>query len=283
VRCIWRPRAAALRSRLLSAGRSSLAVRHAASQAAAAELLPSLSQASAPPRALSPPRTPGAARGAAAPRARKLTFNFGTMTGASLKPSAWGESARAPPLSTPQSALVDPSLPRVRPSRAADEVTYATQLVASSRGVARLRLLHTPSRSAPRAPPRRGVPGPLAAQPGACARLASALAAHLRGSDSLEELELGFCLPSRELAVIGAALPRCASLRRLSLAGAPLGDAGLRRLLDGLQGCPWLETLRVAGCGLSDASGQALATLIREHAHQRAYCDWRVSDALKLL
>jgi hypothetical protein len=105
---------------------------------------------------------------------------------------------------------------------------------------------------------------------------ASALATHLRGTDSLEELELGFCLPHRELGVVAAALPRCASLRRLSLAAAPLGDAGLRRLLDGLQAAPWVESLRLAGCGLSDASGQALATLIREHAHQRAYCDWRV-------
>ncbi len=155
-------------------------------------------------------------------------------------------------------------------------MAYATHLIATTRGVRRLRLLHTPARSAPRAPARRGVPGPLAHTPGACAALAAAIGAHMRGTDALAEFEMGFVLPAREMSVVGAALGRCATLRSLSFAGAPLGDALFMRLLDGLQASPRLEALCLEGCSLGDAAGAALACLLREHAHQRAYCDWRV-------
>jgi hypothetical protein len=142
--------------------------------------------------------------------------------------------------------------------------------------VRRLRLLHAPPRAHPRLTAASTVPHALARTPGASARLAAAIATHLRGSDSLCEFELGFALPPKDMAVIGTALGRCTPLRFLSFANARLGDGLLLRLLDGLQASPRIEALILEGCALSDASGAALACVIREHAHQRAYADWRV-------
>jgi hypothetical protein len=158
-------------------------------------------------------------------------------------------------------------------------VTLATHTIASARGVRRLRLLHTPPRAHPRLSAPSGVPQPLSRTPGAASRLAAAIATHLRGSDSLVEFELGFALPPKDMAIVGAAMSRCTTLRAVSFAGARLGDALLLRLLDGLQASPKLEALCLAGCALGDASGTALACVLREHAHQRAYADWRVRCA----
>ena len=179
-----------------------------------------------------------------------------------------------------------------------DDLAFATHQVGAARQVTRLRLLH--------AVPRHGLaaltdgssaslrgssakPGTLKPQPsqqlplclarshGGAQRFAAALVAHVKGNSQLNELELAFPLPSAALSALGAALPRGRHLRVVNLAGSRIGDAGLMRLLDGLQCCVALQSLSVAACDLTDAGGTALAGLLREHTHARDYDVWRRS------
>ena len=117
----------------------------------------------------------------------------------------------------------------------------------------------------------------LARSQGGAQRFAAALAAHLRHNTGLQEMELAFSLPPRALSTLGDALPRAGCLRVVSFAGSRLGDAGLMRLLDGLQSCVCLQSLSCARCELTDVGGQALAGLLREHTHAKDYDAWRAS------
>ena len=114
----------------------------------------------------------------------------------------------------------------------------------------------------------------LARSHGSAQRFAAALAAHLRHNTGLQEMELAFSLPPRALSTLGDALPRAGCLRVISFAGSRLGDAGLMRLLDGLQSCVCLQSLSCARCELTDVGGQALAGLLREAPLKKIRVRW---------
>ena len=178
-----------------------------------------------------------------------------------------------------------------------DDLAFATHQVGATRHVTRLRLLHAvprhgvaaltdtgPHRASGstqhgtlRPQPSQQLPLCMARSHGGAQRFAAALVAHVKGNGQLNELELAFPLPTATLSSLGVALPRAKHLRVVSLAGSRIGDAGLMRLLDGLQCCISLQSLSVASCDLTDAGGTALAGLLREHTHARDYDVWRRS------
>ena len=178
-----------------------------------------------------------------------------------------------------------------------DDLAFATHQVGATRHVTRLRLLHAVPRHGVAAltdtgghrtsgstqhgtlkpQPSQQLPLCMARSHGGAQRFAAALVAHVKGNVQLNELELAFPLPTATLSSLGVALPRARHLRVVSLAGSRIGDAGLMRLLDGLQCCIALQSLSVASCDLTDAGGTALAGLLREHTHARDYDVWRRS------
>ncbi|XP_004638005.1 ribonuclease inhibitor [Octodon degus] len=81
----------------------------------------------------------------------------------------------------------------------------------------------------------------------------------------IQSLSLPYCgLTETGCGVLPSVLPSMPTLRELRLSGNQLGDGGLRLLAEGLMGTQChLEKLQLDYCGLSDASCEPLASMLR--------------------
>ena len=104
-------------------------------------------------------------------------------------------------------------------------------------------------------------------------RLARCLAAQVRRSTTLVELELGADLGPAAMEILGKAIAGNVSLRRLSFADSNLGDTSFASLTHA--GASATTASRYTrGCALTDASGTAVGSILRAHASRRATVSW---------
>ena len=93
-------------------------------------------------------------------------------------------------------------------------------------------------------------------------RLARCLAAQVRRSTTLVELELGADLGPAAMEILGKAIAGNVSLRRLSFADSNLGDASFASLTHGLRENDAVREINLSGCALTDASGTAVGSIL---------------------
>ena len=105
-------------------------------------------------------------------------------------------------------------------------------------------------------------------------RLARCLAAQVRRSTTLVELELGADLGPAAMEILGKAIAGNVSLRRLSFADSNLGDTSFASLTHGLRENNAVREINLSGCALTDASGTAVGSILRAHASRRATVSW---------
>ena len=105
-------------------------------------------------------------------------------------------------------------------------------------------------------------------------RLARCLAAQVRRSTTLVELELGADLGPAAMEILGKAIAGNVSLRRLSFADSNLGDTSFASLTHGLRENDAVREINLSGCALTDASGTAVGSILRAHASRRATVSW---------
>lgn len=117
-------------------------------------------------------------------------------------------------------------------------------------------------------------------------QLSKAIAAVIRGhaagegqsrKGGLKELELGCSVGTHGLSRIGAAIAKGASLTRLNLTGARIGDAGFKLLASGIRANPSIAELVLSCCGLTDATAEAIAAVLRSHASRLAVARWQTN------
>ena len=65
------------------------------------------------------------------------------------------------------------------------------------------------------------------------------------------------------------------SLVRLSFADSNMGDASFGKLVNGLRNNTNIREINLSGCGLTDASGTAIGSILRAHASRRATANWQ--------
>lgn len=105
-------------------------------------------------------------------------------------------------------------------------------------------------------------------------RLGRCLAAQVRRSTTLVELEVGADLGPAAMEHLGKAIAGNVSLRRLSFADSNLGDASFASLMNGLRDNDAVRDIDLSGCALTDASGTAIGSILRAHASRRATVSW---------
>ena len=107
-----------------------------------------------------------------------------------------------------------------------------------------------------------------------CKKLGLAIAAQVKTSKTLLELEIGADLGPAGMEPIGKAIAANQSLLRLSFADSAMGDASFACVVDGLRANVNVKELDLSGCHLTDASGEAIGSIMRAHASRRAVSDW---------
>ena len=106
-------------------------------------------------------------------------------------------------------------------------------------------------------------------------RLPRMLELLVRRSKTLAELQIGFC-PSWDVGRrLAKSLAVNESLTTLSFAGSHMGDQTALQIISALKGHTKLEQLELACCSLTDASGVAIAGLIKAHASRRSVVTWQ--------
>ena len=106
-------------------------------------------------------------------------------------------------------------------------------------------------------------------------RLPRMLELLVRRSKNLAELQIGFC-PSWDVGRrLAKSLAVNESLTTLSFAGSHMGDQTALQIISALKGHTKLEQLELACCSLTDASGVAIAGLIKAHASRRSVVTWQ--------
>jgi hypothetical protein len=107
-----------------------------------------------------------------------------------------------------------------------------------------------------------------------CKKLGLAIAAQVKTSKTLLELEIGADLGPAGMEPIGKAIAANQSLLRLSFADSAMGDSSFACVVDGLRANVNVKELDLSGCHLTDASGEAIGSIMRAHASRRAVSDW---------
>ena len=107
-----------------------------------------------------------------------------------------------------------------------------------------------------------------------CKKLGMAIAAQVKTSKTLLELEIGADLGPAGMEPIGKAIAANQSLLRLSFADSAMGDSSFACVVDGLRANVNVKELDLSGCHLTDASGEAIGSIMRAHASRRAVSDW---------
>ena len=117
-------------------------------------------------------------------------------------------------------------------------------------------------------------------------QLSKAIAAVIRGracgegqprKGGIKELELGCSVGPHGLSRIGTAIARGHSLTRLTLTGARIGDAGFKLLATGIRANPCISELVLSCCGLTDATAESIAAVLRSHASKLAVARWQTN------
>ena len=104
-----------------------------------------------------------------------------------------------------------------------------------------------------------------------------AVAAQVKSSKTLLELEIGADLGPAGMEPIGKAIAANTSLLRLSFADSAMGDSSFAHVVDGLRANVNVKELDLSGCALTDASGEAIGSIMRAHASRRAVSDWEAN------
>ena len=112
-----------------------------------------------------------------------------------------------------------------------------------------------------------------------CRKLGACVGAQLKLSRTLMELEIGSNLGPGACEYIGKALAVNQSLVRLSFADSNMGDLSFGKLVNGLRNNTNIREINLSGCGLTDASGTAIGSILRAHASRRATATWQGSVA----
>ena len=110
-----------------------------------------------------------------------------------------------------------------------------------------------------------------------CKKLGLAVAAQVKSSKTLLELEIGADLGPAGMEPIGKAIAANTSLLRLSFADSAMGDSSFAGIVDGLRANVNVKELDLSGCALTDASGEAIGSIMRAHASRRAVSDWEAN------
>lgn len=110
-----------------------------------------------------------------------------------------------------------------------------------------------------------------------CKKLGLAVAAQVKSSKTLLELEIGADLGPAGMEPIGKAIAANTSLLRLSFADSAMGDSSFAHVVDGLRANVNVKELDLSGCALTDASGEAIGSIMRAHASRRAVSDWEAN------
>jgi len=108
-----------------------------------------------------------------------------------------------------------------------------------------------------------------------CRRLGHSVGSQLRLTRTLMELEIGTNLGPAACESIGKALAVNQCLIRLSFADSNMGDASFGKLVNGLRNNTYIREINLSGCGLTDASGTAIGSILRAHASRRATAQWQ--------
>lgn len=108
-----------------------------------------------------------------------------------------------------------------------------------------------------------------------CRKLGVAVGVQLKHTRTLMELEIGSNLGPMAMDAIGKALGSNVSLVRLSFADSNMGDASFGKLVNGLRNNTNIREINLSGCGLTDASGHAIGSILRAHASRRATANWQ--------
>ncbi len=123
----------------------------------------------------------------------------------------------------------------------------------------------------------------LLASPRVGESLGLALAAHVRASDTVAEVEINADLGAAAFEHVGRALASSSSVRKVSFRGSKMGDRAFAGLVVGLRECASVAEVNLAECALTDASGPAVASILRAQASRFATDEWannlRVYDA----
>ena len=105
-------------------------------------------------------------------------------------------------------------------------------------------------------------------------KLGQAVAAQLKQTRTLMELEVGSNLGAAASEAMAKGVAANESLVRLSFADSNMGDASFAKLIDGLRLNNKIRELDLSWCGLTDASGTAIGSILRAHASRRATMTW---------
>ena len=103
----------------------------------------------------------------------------------------------------------------------------------------------------------------LLASPRVGESLGLALAAHVRASDTVAEVEINADLGADAFEHVGRALASSSSVRKVSFRGSKMGDRAFAGLVVGLRECASVAEVNLAECALTDASGPAIASIPR--------------------